>query len=204
MLLRTLLLAMLLLPAGGALASGIEALRSFIAATASAQGEFKQQVYDRKHKLTQESSGTLAFQRPGKFRWTYAKPYAQLIVGDGAKVWVYDADLNQVTVRRLERALGSTPAALLAGSNDFERAFKVTEQGQKDGLDWVEALPREKDSNFETIRMGFGSSGLEVMELADSFGQTTVLQFTGLQRNPKLNAALFAFVPPKGADVIGD
>jgi outer membrane lipoprotein carrier protein len=204
MLMRMLLLAMLTLPAGGALASGIDALRSFIAATASAQGEFKQKVYDRKHKLTQEASGTLAFQRPGKFRWTYAKPYAQLIVGDGAKVWVYDEDLNQVTVRRLDRALGSTPAALLAGSNDFERAFSVSEQGQKDGLEWVEAVPREKESNFEIIRMGFGFSGLEIMELTDSFGQTTVLTFTDLRRNPKLNAALFTFIPPKGADVIGD
>jgi outer membrane lipoprotein carrier protein len=199
-----LLLVMLALPAGGALASGLEALRSFIAATASAQGEFTQKVYDSKRKLTQEASGTLAFLRPGKFRWTYAKPYAQLIVGDGAKVWVYDEDLNQVTVRRLDRALGSTPAALLAGSNDFERAFKLSEQGQKDGLEWVEAVPREKESNFETIRMGFGFSGLEIMELADSFGQTTVLRFTALRRNPKLNAALFTFVPPKGADVIGE
>jgi len=204
MLIRLLLLSLLILPAGGAAASGIEALRSFIAATASAQGEFKQKVFDRKRKLTQESSGTLAFQRPGKFRWTYAKPYAQLIVGDGVKVWVYDEDLNQVTVRRLDRALGSTPAALLAGSNDFERAFKVSEQGEKDGLEWVEAQPREKESNFETIRMGFGFSGLEIMELADSFGQTTVLKFTALRRNPKLNASLFTFVPPKGADVIGE
>ena len=201
---RLLLLALLIFPAGGATASGPDALRSFIAATATAQGEFKQKVYDRKHKLTQEASGTLAFLRPGKFRWTYAKPYAQLIVGDGNKVWVYDEDLNQVTVRRLDRALGSTPAALLAGSNDFERAFKLSDRGEKDGLEWVEAVPREKDSNFDSIRMGFGFSGLEVMELADSFGQTTVLKFTALRRNPKLDAALFTFVPPKGADVIGE
>ena len=204
MLMRMLLLAILTLPAGAAFASGIDALRNFIAATASAQGEFKQKVYDRKHTLTQEASGSLAFQRPGKFRWTYAKPYAQLIVGDGAKVWVFDEDLNQVTVRRLDRALGSTPAALLAGSNDFERAFSVSDQGQKDGLEWVEAVPREKESNFEIIRMGFGFSGLEIMELTDSFGQTTVLTFTAMRRNPKINAALFTFVPPKGADVIGD
>ncbi len=117
---------------------------------------------------------------------------------------MYDEDLNQATVRRLDRALGSTPAALLAGSNDFEQAFKLSEQGQKGGLDWVEAVPRDKESNFETIRMGFGFSGLEIMELADSFGQTTVLKFTALRRNPKLNAALFTFVPPKGADVIGE
>ena len=204
MLTRMLFLGALLLPAGGALATGLDALRSFIAATATAQGEFEQKVYDSKHKLTQESSGTLAFSRPGRFRWTYAKPYAQLIVGDGEKVWVYDEDLNQVTVRRLDRALGSTPAALLAGSNEIERAFKLSDKGEKDGLEWVEAVPREKESNFESIRMGFGFSGLQIMELADSFGQTTVLKFIALQRNPKLNAALFAFVPPKGADVIGD
>src|SRR4030065_2383012 len=110
---RALLLAALLLPVGGAHASGLDALHSFIAATASAQGEFEQKVYDRKHKLTQESSGTLAFLRPGRFRWTYAKPYAQLIVGDGAKVWVYDEDLNQVTVRRLDTARRSTTPRVL-------------------------------------------------------------------------------------------
>lgn len=201
---RMALLVALMLPGGGAIASGLDALRSFIAATATAQGEFVQKVYDRQHKVTQESSGTLAFSRPGRFRWTYAKPYAQLIVGDGAKVWIYDEDLKQVTVRRLDRALGSTPAALLAGSNEIERAFNLKDQGEKDGLEWVEARPREKESNFETIRMGFGFSGLETMELADSFGQTTVLKFTVLRRNPKLAASLFKFVPPKGADVIGE
>ena len=199
-----LLHAALSLPAGSAMASGLEALRSFIGGTASAQGEFQQRVFDRKGKLTQEASGSLAFARPGRFRWTYAKPYAQVIVGDGAKVWVYDEDLNQVTVRRLDRALGSTPAALLAGSHEIERAFKLSEQGSKDGLEWVEAVARENDSNFETIRMGFGVAGLEVMELADSFGQRTVLKFIALRRNPKLDAAQFKFVPPKGADVVGD
>ena len=201
---RRMLFVALLLPFGAAAASGLDALHGFIAATASAQGEFVQKVYDRKHKLTQEASGTLAFQRPGRFRWTYAKPYAQLIVGDGARVWVYDADLNQVTVRRLDRALGSTPAALLAGNNEVERAFALTDLGEKDGLEWVQARPREKESNFETIRMGFGAAGLDTMELADSFGQTTVLKFAALRRNPKLDSALFKFVPPKGADLIGD
>jgi len=201
---RALLLAVLMLLVAVAHASGLDALHNFVAATASAQGEFEQKVYDSKHKLTQEASGTLAFLRPGRFRWTYVKPYAQLIVGDGAKVWVYDQDLNQVTVRRLDRALGSTPAALLAGSNEIETAFKLVDRGEKDGLEWVEAQPREKESNFESIRMGFGLSGLEVMELADNFGQTTVLRFTSLRRNPKLDAALFIFVPPKGADVIGE
>ena len=200
---RLALLAGLILFAGGAQASGLGALQEFIAATSSAQGDFVQRVYDRKHKLTQEASGTLAFMRPGRFRWTYAKPYPQLIVGDGANVWIYDADLNQVTVRPLDRALGSTPAALLAGSKDIERAFSLSDQGEKDGMQWVEARPREQDSNFESIRLGFGKSGIEEMELADSFGQRTVLKFTALRRNPGLDAALFKFVPPKGADVIG-
>lgn len=200
---RLLVSSAMMLAAEAAIGSGLDALHSFIAATDSAQGKFVQKVYDRKHKLTQEASGTLAFSRPGKFRWTYAKPYAQLIVGDGAKVWVYDQDLNQVTVRQLDHALGSTPAALLAGSNEIERAFSLSDLGEKEGLEWVEARPREKESNFESIRMGFGSSGLEVMELADGFGQTTVLKFTGLRRNPALDPDLFRFVPPKGADVIG-
>ena len=201
---RALLFAALLLAVSAAKASGLDALHSFIAATASAQGEFEQKVYDRKRKLTQEASGTLAFLRPGRFRWTYAKPYAQLIVGDGAKLWVYDQDLNQVTVRRLDSALGSSPAALLAGSNEIERAFSLTDRGQKAGLEWVEAAPREKESNFESIRMGFGPAGLELMELDDNFGQTTVLKFIALRRNPKLDPDLFKFVPPKGADVIGE
>ena len=194
---------MLLLPFGSAAASGLDALHSFIASTTSAQGEFVQKVYDRNHRLTQEASGTLAFLRPGHFRWTYTKPYAQLIIGDGSKVWIYDEDLNQVTVRRLDRALGSTPAALLAGDKEVERAFALSDQGEKDGMQWVQAKPREKESSFEAVRMGFSSSGLEVMELSDSFGQTTILKFTGLRRNPKLDPTLFKFVPPKGADVIG-
>ena len=201
---RLFLLLALLAPIAGAAASGVDALHEFIAATASAQGNFVQEVYDRRHKLTQESSGTLAFERPGRFRWTYAKPYPQLIVGDGTKVWIYDEDLNQVTVRHLDRALGSTPAALLAGSNEIERSFDLIAQGRKDGLEWVEAQPRDKDSNFQIIRMGFADSTLKAMELTDNFGQTTVLTFSNLRRNPKLDASQFKFVPPKGADVIGD
>lgn len=201
---RLFLLLALLAPIAGAAASGVDALHEFIAATASAQGNFVQEVYDRRHKLTQESDGTLAFERPGRFRWTYAKPYPQLIVGDGTKVWIYDEDLNQVTVRHLDRALGSTPAALLAGSNEIERSFDLIAQGRKDGLEWVEAQPRDKDSNFQIIRMGFADSTLKAMELTDNFGQTTVLTFSNLRRNPKLDASQFKFVPPKGADVIGD
>jgi outer membrane lipoprotein carrier protein len=201
---RGMLCAILLASVECATAGSLDALKSFVAATSSAQGEFQQNVYDRNHKLVQASSGKLAFSRPGRFRWTYVKPYPQLIVGDGARVWIYDEDLKQVTVRRLDRALGSTPAALLAGSNEIDQAFKLSDQGEKNGLEWVEAIARTNDSSFEKIRMGFGFSGLERMELADNFGQTTVLKFTTFSRNPRLDPALFKFVPPKGADVIGE
>jgi len=185
-------------------ASGVDRLNQFMASTITATGEFDQRVVNRDRKLVQESSGTLAFARPGRFRWTYAKPYPQVIVGDGARVWVYDQDLNQVTVRKLGQALGSTPAALLAGSNEALKAFELKDEGVRDGLEWVEAIPRDKESGFERIRMGFGFSGIERMELVDAFGQTTELRFRALQRNPRVDPALFSFSPPKGADVIGD
>jgi outer membrane lipoprotein carrier protein len=185
-------------------AAGVDRLNQFMSSTQAATGEFEQRIYDRERKLVQASRGNLAFLRPGKFRWTYSKPYSQLIVGDGARVWIYDEDLNQVTVRKLDQALGATPAALLAGANDALKAFALKDEGAADGLEWVAAIPRDKDSTFERIRMGFGRSGLERMELTDVFGQTTELRFRTLQRNPRVDPALFQFAPPKGADVVGD
>ncbi len=190
--------------AAPAQAAGIDRLNQFVSGTQSARGEFEQRIYNRDKKVIQESRGSLAFARPGKFRWTYVKPYSQLIVGDGAKVWIYDEELNQVTVRKLDAALGATPAALLAGSNEAMKAFLLTEQGTHDGLEWLEAKPREKESTFESIRLGFNAGGLERMELTDTFGQTTVLRFSRLEANPRLDAALFRFSPPKGADVVGE
>jgi outer membrane lipoprotein carrier protein len=168
------------------------------------RADFDQKVYDRSGKLVQESKGNFAFLRPGRFRWTYAKPNPQLIVGDGERVWVYDEDLKQVTVRKLEKALGSTPAALLAGAADIEKAFTLSDGGDKEGLAWVEAKPREKEAGFERVRLGLGTSGVEAMELVDNFGQTTRLKFSSIQRNPKLDGSEFRFTPPKGADVLGE
>ncbi len=193
-----------LLYAAGATAGGIDRLNQFMSATQTARGDFEQQIYDGNGKLTQKSNGTLMFSRPGKFRWTYVKPYAQLIVGDGARVWIYDEDLQQVTVRKLDQALGSTPAALLAGSNDAMKAFDLQDEGVRDGLEWVLATPRDKESNFVRIRMGFNGAGLAAMELNDSFGQTTRLRIVDLERNPKLDPGLFKFAPPPGVDVIGE
>jgi outer membrane lipoprotein carrier protein len=202
---RHLVLALGLLGAATAAdAGGIDRLNQFMTATQSATADFEQRIYGREGKVVQASRGTLAFSRPGRFRWTYVKPYAQLIVGDGARVWIYDEELRQVTVRKLDLALGATPAALLAGSNEALKAFTLKDEGAKDGLEWVEAVPREKESNFERIRMGFGFSGIERMQLTDTFGQTTELQFTAFQRNPRIDPAQFRFVPPPGADVIGD
>ena len=154
--------------------------------------------------MTQASKGSFVFQRPGRFRWTYAKPVDQVIVGDGERVWIHDRELNQVTVRKLSRALGSTPAALLAGAGDVEKAFELSDAGTRDGLEWLEAKPREPDAGFERIRMGFSATGLAAMELTDNFGQTTRLRFSNLQRNPKVDPAEFRFEPPKGADVLGE
>lgn len=190
--------------AAAASASSLERFSQFINDTQSARGEFEQRIVDRNGRLVQESRGTLAFQRPGKFRWTYVKPYAQVVVGDGARVWIYDEDLKQVTVRKMDQALGSTPAALLAGNNEVVRTFRLADQGASGGLEWLEAVPRQKDGGFEKFRMGFGFSGLEVMELYDNFGQKTVVRFATLQRNPRLDASLFRFTPPKGADVLGE
>ncbi len=185
-------------------ADSLERFKTFLRDTQSARADFEQKVYGREGKLIQESSGSFAFQRPGRFRWVYAKPVDQLIVGDGERVWIYDRDLNQVTVRKLSRALGSTPAALLAGASDIEKAFQLRDAGSREGLEWLEARPREAEAGFELVRMGFGPAGVQAMELLDNFGHTTRLRFSNLQRNPKIDAAEFRFQPPQGADVLGE
>jgi outer membrane lipoprotein carrier protein len=159
---------------------------------------------DKNQKTIQQSSGTMEFALPGRFRWEYNKPYEQTIVGDGSRLWIYDKDLNQVTVRKLDRALGASPAALLAGSNEIEKIYNLKAAGSDGGLDWLEAVPRTQDTAFGSIRLGLGKSGLETMELKDQFGQTTVIKFSDVQRNVKIPPESFKFTPPKGADVISE
>jgi len=185
-------------------AGALEQFKAFVDGTKSARAVFEQKVYDRGGRLVQEAKGSFVFLRPGRFRWVYEKPADQVIVGDGDRVWIYDRQLNQVTVRKLSRALGSTPAALLAGAADIEKAFELAEAGSRDGLEWLEALPREREAGFERVRMGFGADGLQAMQLVDHFGQTTRLQFSKLVRNPKVDSSEFRFDPPKGADVLGE
>lgn len=185
-------------------AAATDALKVFLTETQSVKARFAQMVLDKNLKPLQQAQGVMQFSRPGKFRWDYLKPYEQVIVGDGSKLWIYDKDLNQVTVRKLDRALGASPAALLAGSNDLERDFSLTNLGVEKGLDWLEARPKSRDNVFERVRMGFGKSGLEAMELRDQFGQVTVITFADVERNPRLPAEVFRFTPPKGADVISE
>ena len=196
--------AALLASAACTLAASADRLQAFVEQTRTASAEFNQIVLDRGGKTIQQSSGNLKFLRPGKFRWTYDAPYEQLIVGDGTKLWIYDKDLNQVTVRSLDDALGASPAALLAGDNAIEKSFDLKPIAAKDGLEWIEATPKSSDTTFERIRMGFKGPDLDTMELKDQFGQVTVIRFTDLRRNPALAADLFTFAPPNGVDVIGE
>ena len=197
-------LAMLtgLLIALPARAGSIEKLHAFIEQTRSAKANFSQEVIDANGSVQQQASGTVQFQRPGKFRWIYDKPYEQIIVGDGEKLWIYDKELNQVTRRNLDKALGSSPAALLAGADDVDRYFSLNAVGVKKKLDWLEVKPYDEDSLFEKVRMGFRGNALEVMELHDHFGQKTTITFSNMQRNPKTSPDLYTFTVPKGADVV--
>lgn len=202
---RKILIPLLLLSSPCVHAAATDKLKTFIAATRSAQAEFTQEVRDKNGKRIQSASGTMQFMRPGKFRWAYRKPYEQLIVGDGEKFWLYDADLDQVTVRKLDAAIGSSPAALLSGNNEIERGFVLENIEGRDGLEWLQATPKNTESSFAVIRMGFSAqSELVTMELNDAFGNTTVLRFTRMRRNPLLAPSLFRFVPPQGADVLGE
>jgi outer membrane lipoprotein carrier protein len=197
------LLALLLVAAPGDAAT-LERLRSFVRETQTARADFMQTVTDRNGRVVQRASGDFAIARPGRFRWTVEKPYQQILVGDGERVWIYDPDLNQVVTRRNDRALGSTPAALLSGKEEVERAFDWRDLPPSDGLDWLGATPKEKESAFAEIRLGFDANGLAALEVTDNFGQRTHIGIFHLVRNPKLDAALFKFTPPKGADVVGE
>jgi outer membrane lipoprotein carrier protein len=183
-------------------AGSIEQLESFVEGTRAARANFSQTVIDGDGKTVQQSSGTLEFSRPNKFRWHYVKPFEQLLVADGERLWIYDKDLNQVTTRKLDKALGSSPAALLAGADEIERYFSLEAQGRKNRLDWLLVKPYDEDSMFDRVRMGFANNGLQVMELYDHFGQKTVIRFSKLQRSPDFPPDVFSFTPPPGADVL--
>ncbi|CAN5222270.1 outer membrane lipoprotein chaperone LolA [soil metagenome] len=193
-------LSLALLPAF-AWATALDDLRRFASDTKSATGTFTQQLV-KDGKPGSRTSGQFAFSRPGKFRWVYEKPYEQTLVADGDKLWIYDKDLNQVTVRTLGSALGESPAAILFGSGDLDTRFTLSEAPARDGAVWVDAVPKTRDTTFERVSIAFRDGQLDAMELRDTFGQTSVLKFTGIARNAAVPADQFRFTPPKGADVL--
>ncbi len=183
-------------------AGSLDDLHSFATQTKSAKGNFTQRVVSRTQNPSQATSGDFIFARPGRFRWAYTKPFEQLLVADGEKLSIYDKDLNQVTVRKLGDALGSTPAAILFGSNEIDKSFDLKDSGVRDGVAWLDATPKAKGTAFERISIGFRNGELAAMELHDALGQVTMLDFTNVERNPKVDLSTFSFVPPKGADVV--
>jgi outer membrane lipoprotein carrier protein len=193
-----------LMSAGVAQASALEQFKSFVSGTKSARGEFTQRQVKKADstKVSAPSLGTFVFARPGKFIWTYSKPYEQLLQADGDQLYIYDKDLNQVTIKKLGDALGSSPAAILFGSNDLEKNFTLSEAGTRDGLEWLNATPKAKDTSFELISIGLRNGTPEAMELKDAFGQTSLLAFQKFEKNPNLPAQHFKFAIPKGADVV--
>jgi chaperone LolA len=178
-----------------------EALDQYLAQFRTLQAQFEQTVINEKGKTMETSSGKVYLERPGKFHWYYTKPYEQVIVGDGSKVWFYDKDLEQVTIRRVEKALGSAPALILGSDAKVDENFTVTEDGSKDGADWVTLMPKEPKNAYAKVRVGFEGKDLRWMELFDNFGQTTRLKFSGEQRNAAIDPKYFSFTPPAGVDV---
>ena len=185
-------------------ADGIARLRSFLQDITTLRAAFSQVVVNRDQAIIESATGRVALARPGRFRWDYLEPFKRVIVADGRRVWLYEADLDQVTVRRLDAGLGSTPAALLTGTLDVLDEFDLSDVEGPDGLTWVQLEPRDPAADFENIRLGFDGADLMALILADRLGQTTRLEFSGIERNPKLDPELFEFEPPPGADVIGE
>lgn len=182
-------------------ADAAQALRDFVRDARSGRGRFTQTVISPDGSKRRTSSGELEFLRPDRFRFAYAKPQEQLIIGDGQKVWIHDPDLNQATSRPQKAAVGGTPAALLAGGN-VERDFELAAQPDQGGLQWVTATPRQKDTTIQRLRAGFRGRELMVLEIVDSFGQRSVMEFTELRLNLPIGPERFRYTPPPGTEVV--
>ena len=182
-------------------AEAVDTLKEFVRDVKSGRAAFTQSVASPDGAKKRSSSGSFEFLRPNRFRFVYAKPLEQTIVSDGQKVWIYDADLNQVSIRKFSAVLGATPAALLAGGS-LDKDFEVSNQPSEGGLEWVLALPKVKEGAFQSVRIGFKAKILAAVEITDSFGQRSTLLFTQMQSNAAIAADAFKFTPPIGADVI--
>jgi outer membrane lipoprotein carrier protein len=183
---------------------GRKRVESFLDGLQGLQADFQQVLTDRSGRAIDEASGVLAIRRPNRFRWDYREPYEQVIVADGSRIWLYDSDLEQVTVRKLDDTLSATPAMLLSGEGKLEENFAVTNVENDGGVQWVHMEPKRGDTDFKSVRLGFEGAMLKHMQLADKLGQTTRLTFTNVEQNPVLDPSRFTFTVPPGADVIGD
>jgi outer membrane lipoprotein carrier protein len=200
--LKALLAASVLCFSTYSMADAISQLKEFSSSTKSAKGEFVQKMQKNSAGGVEVSSGSFAFSRPGKFRWEVRKPFEQLMVADGENLFFFDKDLNQVTVKTIQDAVGATPAMLLFGGSDLEKVFTLTALPSKDSIEWLEALPKSKEAGFDRIILGFAGGVPAQMEVRDAFNRLTSFTFQGVERNAKVDGELFRFIAPKGADVI--
>jgi len=182
----------------------IKELKKFLTNSQTLSSKFKQVLFDKNNKIKQTSEGLFTLSRPGKFRWSYQKPFIQEIVSNSGKVWFYDADLEQVTIKKLDKSMGSTPAALLSGEIDIEKEFKLEDQGEEEGLSWIKLVPKNEETSFKYILIGLDKGVLGGMELSDNFGQLTRIYFSEVNINPQLEDKEFVFIIPEGADVFED
>lgn len=179
-------------------------LDDYLGHVKSMTAAFDQYVFIESTQEPEESTGTIFVLSPDKFRLNYNKPYKQVYVADGERLWSYDEDLEQVTVKKQEGLLSNSPAIILGNPSELSNAYVIQGQGKKNNIDWFHLTPKNPDSQFDHVRLGFTGKNLYVMELYDSFGQRTQLKFSKLQYNPKISADTFTFTPPDGVDVIGD
>ncbi|ALV06463.1 outer membrane lipoprotein chaperone LolA [Roseateles depolymerans] len=191
----------LLAATGLARADGVASLQQFVTEVKSGRATFNQTVTAPDGKRKKATTGTFEFQRPNQFRFSYDKPAEQLIIGDGKKVWVYDPDLAQASVRNMDQALGATPVALLAGG-DLSKDFILKSQPAEQGVEWALATPKRSDSGLQSLRLGFRGRELVALEIVDAFGQRSVMQFNSVQVNAKVAPERFRFDPPAGTDVM--
>jgi len=184
-------------------ATAIDRLNEFNSQVDSLSAGFKQTLYDSEGEAVQQSSGKLLIQRPNRFRWDYSKPYPQLLLADGKRFWIYDSDLEQVTVKLISEVLGNAPSMLLNGKRVLDDDFIIKDLGKKNGMLWVELFPRKSESDFRLVRLAFKKQ-LQIMEFEDSLGQLTRIQFDNLKTNITINPDQFVFHVPRGADVVGN
>ncbi len=184
--------------------SGTERLNKFMKKAKTVNATFTQEVVSEQGRIMQTAYGKFYLQRPGKFRWEYQSPTPQVIVADGKKLWVYDKDLDQVTVKPLKQALGSSPASILMRQHDLNKDYLVLEKSPREGMLWVDLRPKKKQGDFKRILIGLDDVGVQAMDLYDQFGQITMIRFQESSYNKPVSKKLFRFTPPPGADVIGN